>query len=163
MTGESKNEQRRLSGDFMRVKRTPAAKYPDNMHPGLVPGIAIEENRYRFGIDKVVFGVTAVAILAFVAWGVTNPQQVAAVSGDMLTWGLRHFGWLFNVLLIVCVVLMVVLAFSRFGDIKLGKDDEKPEFSFFSWVSMMFAAGIGVGIFFFGPSEPLHMLSLIHI
>ncbi len=157
MTGESKNEQRRLSGDFMRVKRTPAAKYPDNMHPGLVPGIAIEENRYRFGIDKVVFGVTAVAILAFVAWGVTNPQQVAAVSGDMLTWGLRHFGWLFNVLLIVCVVLMVVLAFSRFGDIKLGKDDEKPEFSFFSWVSMMFAAGIGVGIFFFGPSEPLHM------
>lgn len=156
-SAESKVRPADRMGDRMRVKRTASAKYPDNIHPGLVPGIAIEENRYRFGLDKVVFGVTAVAILAFVAWGMTNPQQVADVSSEMLTWGLRHFGWLFNVLLVLCVILMVVLAFSRFGNIKLGKDDEEPEFSLFSWVAMMFAAGIGVGIFFFGPSEPLAM------
>src|SRR5699024_7737890 len=51
--------------------------------------------------------------------------------------------------------VMLYLAFSRFGNIPLGKDDEKPEFSRFSWIAMMFGAGIGVGIFFFGPSEPL--------
>lgn len=125
------------------------------MHPGLVPGIAVEEQRHQFGVDKVVFGVTAVAIVAFVAWGVVAPESVANVSSAALTWGLLHFGWLFNVLLVLCIVVMACLAFSRFGNIKLGKDDEEPEYSLFSWVAMMFAAGIGVGIFFFGPSEPL--------
>ena len=125
------------------------------MHPGLVPGIAVEEQRHQFGIDKAVFGVTAVAIVAFVVWGVIAPESVANVSSAALTWGLLHFGWLFNVLLVLCIVVMACLAFSRFGNIKLGKDDEEPEYSLFSWVAMMFAAGIGVGIFFFGPSEPL--------
>ena len=68
------------------------------MHPGLVPGIAVEEQRHQFGVDKVVFGVTAVAIVAFVAWGVVAPESVANVSSAALTWGLLHFGWLFNVL-----------------------------------------------------------------
>ena len=129
--------------------------YPDNMHPGLVPGISIEELRYKFGLDKLVFGVNAVLIIAFVIWGVTSPDTVASFSSAALEWGLHNFGWLFNVILIVCVIVMIAIAFSQYGTIKLGKDDETPEYSLFSWVAMMFAAGIGVGIFFFGPSEPL--------
>ncbi len=138
----------------MRTRRT-IGLYPDNMHPGLVPGISIEEQRYSFGVDRLVFGVTSVLIIAFVVWGVASPDTVSAFSSAALQWGLRNFGWLFNVLLIVCIVVMVSIAFSRYGSIKLGKDDEEPEYSLFSWVAMMFAAGIGVGIFFFGPSEPL--------
>ncbi|WP_083279305.1 BCCT family transporter [Corynebacterium sp. HMSC05C01] len=140
----------------MRVQRTQGV-YPDDMHPGLVPGISVEESRHNFSLDKVVFGVTAAAILAFIIWGVTSPEQVGSSASSALSWGLRNFGWLFNIVLVACVIIMAVLAFSRFGNITLGKDDEEPEYSFFSWVAMMFAAGIGVGIFFFGPSEPLTM------
>ena len=62
--------------------------------------------------------------------------------------------------MLLATVTMAYIGFSRLGRIKLGTDTEKPEFSYFSWVAMMFGAGIGVGIFFYGPSEPLsHYLS----
>ncbi|WP_255468514.1 BCCT family transporter [Corynebacterium sp. LK29] len=138
----------------MRAKRA-IGLYPANMHPGLVPGFSVEELKYKFGLDRLVFGVNAVLIIAFVIWGVTSPETVSSVSSAALSWGLENFGWLFNVILVVCIIVMLGVAMSRYGNIKLGKDDEEPEYSRFSWVAMMFAAGIGVGIFFFGPSEPL--------
>ncbi|WP_256700317.1 BCCT family transporter [Corynebacterium amycolatum] len=138
----------------MRAKRA-IGLYPANMHPGLVPGFSVEELQYKFGLDRLVFGVNAVLIIAFVIWGVTSPETVSSVSSAALSWGLENFGWLFNVILVVCIIVMLGVAMSRYGNIKLGKDDEEPEYSRFSWVAMMFAAGIGVGIFFFGPSEPL--------
>lgn len=138
----------------MRARRA-IGLYPAHMHPGLVPGISVEELRYSFGVDKLVFDVNAVLIIAFVSWGMTSPEAVSTASSAALSWGLRNFGWLFNVLLIVCVLVMLAVAASRFGNIRLGKDGEEPEYSRFSWVAMMFSAGIGVGIFFFGPSEPL--------
>ncbi|MCQ9349457.1 BCCT family transporter [Corynebacterium sp. 5QC2CO] len=125
------------------------------MHPGLVPGFSVEELKYKFGLDKLVFGVNAVLIIAFVIWGITSPETVSSVSSAALSWGLENFGWLFNVTMVICVIVMLGIAMSRYGNIKLGKDDEEPEYSRFSWVAMMFAAGIGVGIYFFGPSEPL--------
>ncbi|HIW92152.1 MAG TPA: BCCT family transporter [Candidatus Corynebacterium avicola] len=125
------------------------------MHPGLVPGISVDEQRNRFGIDKIVFSVTAVLIISFIIWGVTNPDSVSTVSSNMFGWAMENTGWLLNFVMTVALIVMIYLCFSRFGQIKLGKDDEEPEFSRFSWVAMMFGAGIGVGIFFFGPSEPL--------
>ena len=130
-------------------------KYPDGMHPGLIRGISVEEQRYEFGVDKVVFGVAAALIVGFIAWGVYSPESVSETAGEAFAWGMEHAGWLFNIVMFVCVLLVAVIALSRMGQIRLGKDDEEPEFGRFSWVAMMFAAGIGVGIFFFGPSEPL--------
>lgn len=163
MGGEKKQRQKKNLSPFdetldkargMRAKRA-IGLYPANMHPGLVPGFSVEELKYKFGLDKLVFGVNAVLIIAFVIWGVTSPETVSSVSSAALSWGLENFGWLFNVILVVCIIVMLGVAMSRYGNIKLGKDDEEPEYSRFSWVAMMFAAGIGVGIFFFGPSEPL--------
>lgn len=163
MGGEKKQRQKKNLSPFdetldkargMRAKRA-IGLYPANMHPGLVPGFSVEELKYKFGLDKLVFGVNAVLIIAFVIWGVTSPETVSSVSSTALSWGLENFGWLFNVILVVCIIVMLGVAMSRYGNIKLGKDDEEPEYSRFSWVAMMFAAGIGVGIFFFGPSEPL--------
>lgn len=143
--------------DRARALRTKRAigLYPANMHPGLVPGFSVEELKYKFGLDKLVFGVNAVLIIAFVVWGITSPETVSSVSSAALSWGLENSGWLFNVTMVICVIVMLGIAMSRYGNIKLGKDDEEPEYSRFSWVAMMFAAGIGVGIYFFGPSEPL--------
>ncbi|MGM7671167.1 BCCT family transporter [Microbacterium sp. A93] len=134
--------------------------YPHDIHPGLVPGIGVDEQRNRFGLDKIVFGVTAVLIIGFVAWGVLAPESVSATSSSAFGWSMTNAGWLLNITAIVALGAMLYIGFSRFGKIRLGRDDEKPEFSRFSWVAMMFGAGIGVGIFFFGPSEPLsHYLS----
>lgn len=126
---------------------TSVGLYPHDLHPGLVPGISVEEQRNRFGLDKVVFGITAALMILFIAWGVTSPESVGSVSSTMFAWALEHFGWLLNTTMMLGVIVMAYLAFSRFGKIKLGKDDEKPEFSRFAWIAMMFGAGIGVGIF----------------
>ncbi len=129
--------------------------YPHDLHPGLVPGISVEEQRNRFGLDRIVFFTTALIIIGFIAWGVSNPDSVSSVSSTAYSWAMSNAAWLLNLVMGMGLFVMVFLAFSRFGHIPLGKDTEKPEFSRFSWIAMMFGAGIGVGIFFFGPSEPL--------
>ncbi|WP_231587584.1 BCCT family transporter [Corynebacterium comes] len=142
------------------LKGASEALYPHNLHPGLVPGISVEDQRRQFGLDRVVFFSTAVLIIAFIAWGIINPSSVGEVSSVAFSWAMINASWLLSLVMAMGLLVMLFLAFSRFGHIPLGKDTDTPEFSRFSWVAMMFGAGIGVGIFFFGPSEPLsHFLS----
>ncbi|WP_226831792.1 BCCT family transporter [Brachybacterium sp. FME24] len=130
-------------------------QYPHDIHPALVPGIAIDEQRRRYSIDKVVFGVAGVLTVAFVIWGIADPAGVGEVADAAYAWTMSHLGWLFNAVATIVLVSLLILAFSRYGKIPLGKDGEKPEFSTFSWVAMLFAAGLGIGVMFWGPSEPL--------
>ncbi|MEX3562889.1 BCCT family transporter [Corynebacterium phoceense] len=125
------------------------------MHPGLVPGISVDDQRNRFGLDKPLFFTTAAFIIAFIIWGVIWPDSVANVSSAAFSWAITNAGWLLNITMILAIFVMAYVGFSRLGRIKLGTDDEEPEFGRFSWIAMMFGAGIGVGIFFYGPSEPL--------
>ena len=129
--------------------------YPHSIHPALVPGVSVEDQKVRYGIDKVIVGVVGAVIIGFVAWGVLAPQQVFDISGAALTWVMRNLGWVFNVLAIGMVILLLVIALSRYGRIPLGLDGEKPEYGTASWAAMLFGAGIGIGIIFFGPFEPL--------
>ncbi|WP_110182009.1 BCCT family transporter [Nocardioides solisilvae] len=133
----------------------PDEEYPHDLHPALVPGIAVDEQRRRYGVDKVVAGIAGVLTVAFVVWGIADPGSVATVASAAYDWTVEHLGWLFNAVATVVLVALLVLAFSRYGDIPLGKDGEEPEFSTFSWVAMLFAAGLGIGVMFWGPSEPL--------
>ncbi|GAA1853117.1 BCCT family transporter [Brevibacterium marinum] len=146
--------------DYSRPRRPddePAnnTQYPHNTHPILVPGIAIDEQRRRYSLDKIIFAIAGTLTVAFVIWGITNPGGVASVAQTAYDWATMNVGWFFNVVAIVVLVALLILAFSSYGRIPLGKDDEKAEFSTFSWVAMLFAAGIGIGVLFFGPSEPL--------
>lgn len=129
--------------------------YPHNIHPALVPGVSVEDQRIRYGVDRVILGVVGALVLAFVAWGVADPQQVKDVSSSALAWTTTNLGWIFNVLATGMWVFLLVLAFSSFGHIPLGLDGEKAEYSTGSWAAMLFAAGIGIGIIFFGPYEPM--------
>ena len=129
--------------------------YPHDMHPGLVPGINVEDQRNKFGLDKPLFFITAILIVAFIIWGVLMPDSVASASSSAFGRAITNAGWLLNITMMLAIVTMAYIGCSRLGRIKLGTDDEEPEFSYFSWVAMMFGAGIGVGIFFYGPSEPL--------
>ncbi|OAH26158.1 choline transporter [Corynebacterium stationis] len=136
-------------------RQTTVGIYPHDMHPGLVPGIPVEEQRNRFAVDKIIFSVTAVLIVSFIIWGVWRPDQVSEAASTGFSWAITNAGWLLNFTMIMAIAVMAYVGFSKLGRIKLGKDDEEPEFRRFSWVAMMFGAGIGVGLFFYGPSEPL--------
>ncbi|WP_270408844.1 BCCT family transporter [Brachybacterium paraconglomeratum] len=129
--------------------------YPHSIHPALVPGVSVEDQKVRYGIDRVIVGVVGAVIIGFVAWGVLAPQQVFDISGAALTWVMHNLGWVFNALAIGMVILLLVIALSRYGRIPLGLDGEKPEYGTASWAAMLFGAGIGIGIIFFGPFEPL--------
>ena len=129
--------------------------YPHKIHPALVPGVSIDDQRVRYTIDRWIVGGVGVAILGFVLWGVLDPAGVGDSAQEALNWTTQNLGWIFNTLAAGMVVFLLYLAFSRFGRIPLGLEGSKPEYSTLSWAAMLFAAGIGIAIIFFGPYEPL--------
>ncbi|WP_182523414.1 BCCT family transporter [Nocardioides dongkuii] len=107
------------------------------------------------GLDRVVFGVTAAIAVAFLAWGFFGTDSLQRISGDSLGWTMANTGWLFVLTSSGFVVFVLWLALSRYGAITLGRDGEEPEFRTVSWVAMMFSAGMGIGLMFYGVSEPI--------
>ncbi|MGH8881051.1 MAG: BCCT family transporter, partial [Stackebrandtia sp.] len=107
------------------------------------------------GLDRVVFGVTAAAALGFVAWGIADQASLASASSNAQSWVITNTGWMFVLVASAFVVFSLWLAVSRYGKIPLGADDEKPEFRTVSWIAMMFSAGMGIGLMFWGVAEPL--------
>ncbi|MEO3974667.1 BCCT family transporter [Streptomyces sp. CAU 1734] len=109
----------------------------------------------RPSTDRVVFGVTAVLTLAFVVWGSIATDALEDISGSMLNGLIHNGGWAFVLCASGFVVFALWLAISRYGRIPLGDEGEGPEFRTVSWVAMMFSAGMGIGLMFYGVSEPL--------
>jgi glycine betaine transporter len=110
-------------------------------------------------IDKPVFAVAAGISVAFVLGGVLFQDELATVVADMLSWVLANLGWLFVLSTAGFLVLVVFLAVTSYGRIRLGKDDDRPEFRTVSWIAMMFSAGMGIGLMFFGVAEPISHLA----
>ena len=99
--------------------------------------------------------ISAGLILAIVLWGVIAPASLGSVFDTALTAITRDFGWLYLWVVLGLVIMAVVLAFSRYGDLKLGGEDDEPEFSIGAWFAMLFAAGMGIGLVFWGVAEPI--------
>jgi choline/carnitine/betaine transport len=111
-------------------------------------------------VDPAVLYISVTLSALFVAWGVFFTDNLTTVAETTLGRIIDNFGWLFVLTSSGFVVLATVLAFSRFGSVRLGRDEERPEFSTASWVAMMFSAGMGIGLMFYGASEPImHMSS----
>ncbi len=83
------------------------------------------------------------------------PDSADALFSGAQTWVVGHFDWFYTVAVTAFLLFLVLVAASRFGDIRLGPDDAVPEFSFVSWTAMLFAAGMGIGLMYFGVGEPL--------
>ncbi|MFG2682450.1 BCCT family transporter [Streptomyces sp. NPDC048392] len=121
--------------------------------PGSETGLPGQEHKPR--TDRVVFGVTAALTLAFVIWGAAATDSLEDVSSTMLGGLIHNGGWGFMLAASGFVVFALWLAASRYGRIHLGAEGEEPEFRTVSWVAMMFSAGMGIGLMFYGVSEPL--------
>jgi glycine betaine transporter len=112
------------------------------------------------GVDYTVFGVAMAITVGFVLWGVVAPASLADTATTVLNATIDATGWIYVLSTFGFVALMLMLAVSRYGRIRLGRDDERPEFSTMSWISMMFATGMGIGLIFWGVAEPLsHLLT----
>ncbi|WP_173265867.1 BCCT family transporter [Streptomyces pacificus] len=103
----------------------------------------------------MVFGVTAALTVAFVLWGAVASDTLGRVSADMLAGLIHNGGWAFVLAASGFVIFALWLAMSRYGRIPLGREGEEPEFRTVSWIAMMFSAGMGIGLMFYGVSEPL--------
>jgi glycine betaine transporter len=103
----------------------------------------------------------ALALTGAVAiWGIVDTHGLAAFSSRMTTTMFHSRGWFIMLSASLLLILCIWLAISPYGKIKLGKDDDEPEFSTVSWLTMLFAAGMGVGLLFWGSAEPLSHFTL---
>jgi glycine betaine transporter len=99
--------------------------------------------------------ISAAIIASVVLWGLVAPQAMAGFFNGALAQVTRNFGWLYLWIVLGLVLLCVVLAFSRYGELKLGNEEDEPEFSSASWFAMLFSAGMGIGLVFWGVAEPI--------
>lgn len=113
------------------------------------------EPRPEGRLDKVVFGVAAALALVVILWGIVDQASLGARATEAQSWVIEYTGWLFVLATTGFVVFAIWVAASRYGKIPLGRDGEKPEFRTASWIAMMFSAGMGIGLMFWGVAEPL--------
>lgn len=106
--------------------------------------------------DNQLFWSTLVLSCAIVVWGLVSPDHFNNAMKVSQGWVTANFNWFFMLTIAIFIGFVVWLAVSRYGDIPLGEDHEVPEYSFFSWIAMLFSCGIGVGFFFWGVAEPLY-------
>ncbi|WP_024292721.1 glycine betaine uptake BCCT transporter [Lacrimispora indolis] len=103
-----------------------------------------------------VFYISFLITMAIVAFGLIAPQPFAKATTAANDFLVNNFGWFYLISMFVFVAFSLIIAFSKYGNIKLGPDDSVPEFSNRSWFAMLFGAGMGIGLVFWGVAEPLN-------
>ncbi|TCZ78818.1 BCCT family transporter [Paenibacillus albiflavus] len=103
----------------------------------------------------MVFGISVIIILLFVTWGLVAPQNFETAANQALSVITVKFGWFYLITTLIVLTFCVYLAFSKYAHITLGSDDDDPEYSNLSWFAMLFSAGMGIGLVFWGVSEPI--------
>ena len=106
-------------------------------------------------INWGVFLSSAVIIAVVAAGAIISPATVQDAFDAAVAWAGKWFGSFYIFLITATIVFVVLLALSRYGQVRLGPDNSTPDFSTFSWAAMLFAAGIGTGIMFFSIAEPV--------
>ncbi|UAW99615.1 choline BCCT transporter BetT [Halopseudomonas nanhaiensis] len=110
-------------------------------------------------LNPPVFYGSAILILALVLYSVLQPEQAQVVFGELQSWIIANVGWIYILAVAGILLTVVLVAVSRFGDIKLGPDHSEPDYSSPTWFAMLFSAGMGIGLMFFGVAEPvMHFL-----
>jgi len=111
-------------------------------------------------VNPPVFFVSAVLILAFAAAAALFPQRFGNAFTALQAGIVRDFGWFYILAVAFFLIFVIFLMMSRYGDVKLGPDDSEPEYSYLSWFAMLFSAGMGIGLLFFGVAEPIQHYAL---
>lgn len=117
--------------------------------------LTIGEGCCRLHFNPVVSFCSIILVIAFILWCILEPVHANSSFKSAKTWVTMTFTWLYVGSQDIWAVVIIAIYFSKYGQMKLGKDDEEPEYSDGSWFAMLFACGVGVGLFFFGVAEPI--------
>jgi glycine betaine transporter len=115
------------------------------------PSAVAAKRRFRPNLFHVTLPICAVVA----AVGIASPDALADFAAAVTTTAFRALDWFFMALVSAFLILCLWLAFGRYGSVRLGRDTDRPDFSTASWLSMLFAAGMGVGLLFWGVAEPV--------
>jgi glycine betaine transporter len=102
-----------------------------------------------------VYYISLAITFAIVIWAIVAKDNFANFSNGLLKFLTENFGWAYLISMVVFVAFSITLAFSKYGKIRLGSDDSRPEYSTKSWFAMLFGAGMGIGLVFWGVAEPI--------
>lgn len=114
--------------------------------------VRAEQQRYRPG---GVFYTSTVLILGFVLWASFWPEHLGATMSAASDWSAQNIGWAYLAVTTGCIVLMLYLAISRFGRVRLGEDHDRPEYSNWAWIAMICGTVMGIGLISYGAAEPM--------
>lgn len=109
----------------------------------------------RRTLRNPVFYISAIIIFILVIIGAFAPNRFGEVSQSLFLFTTVNFGWFYLFSVFLFVVFLIGLAISKYGKIRLGPQDSKPDYPFYTWVGMLFSAGFGVGLVFWGVAEPM--------
>ncbi|MGR3624829.1 MAG: BCCT family transporter [Limimaricola sp.] len=107
-------------------------------------------------VNRPVFIVSAALITGFILFGAIFDEFANTVFTGIQGWLAGYFGWAMIILVNLLLVFVLFMAIGPFGDVRLGRMDENPEYSLFSWTAMLFSAGIGIGLIYWGVAEPMY-------
>jgi BCCT family betaine/carnitine transporter len=108
-----------------------------------------------FDIHNPVFAISAVAVVAFVFYTLALPDQAASVFSAMFDFTTKNFDWFLLGAADIVVVFALLLIVTPYGNVRLGGTEAVPDYTYLGWFAMLFAAGMGIGLMFYGVSEPL--------
>ncbi|MEC5424995.1 BCCT family transporter [Virgibacillus sp. C22-A2] len=106
-------------------------------------------------LKNPVFYVSSIVVLLLVIIGAIMPVKFGAVAETLFNFTTTSFGWFYLLAVFIFVIFLVGLSFSKYGKIRLGPADSQPEYPFFTWIGMLFSAGFGAGLVFWGVAEPM--------
>ena len=112
-------------------------------------------NNEKTAGSKTVLVISSIIVGLFVIFGALMPETLKAGADVCFAFLTQKFGWFYLMTVFVMLIFTIALAVSKYGKIKLGKDDDKPEYSNFKWFTMLFGGGMGIGIVFWSVAEPI--------
>jgi len=110
---------------------------------------------FRSTIHPRVFWGSTIIVVLFLLIGVVFPDDAGEIFSRLQTYIIESFGWFYILVVALFFFAIAYLALSRYGDLKLGPDDSEPDYPYVTWIAMLFAAGMGIGLMFFAVAEPL--------
>lgn len=120
------------------------------------------KNFKKFGLDMNIFVslVTAALVLGFIIFTIAKPNEASTFFNGANSYLNKNFNWLYVITINGSFIFLLFIGLSKYGNIRLGGYTSKPEYKDLPWYAMMFSAGIGIGIFFYGVAEPIYHLNI---
>ena len=148
-------ERDRFGAAVRRRSRLPHEELPPISSTELSKGPAELAEDREPRVNWRVFVTSSLVVLAFSVWAMAAPHHAASAMRDVVGWIATNLGW-FYVLTVTLVILFVLwVAFSKEGSVRLGPDHSRPQYGLFTWVAMLFAAGVGIDMLFYSVTGPI--------